>query len=295
MTRRLPMSQAAESSSIIQLPTTKKRPATPAERARAYRARKRQQKQNGVPSPVRPVPPKPVRPGPAPDPTRSRGHLPSNLTFEGRRFGLASAALAVSAFALAGVGITINGWFARSLGSTDVAGWLFLAIGVAADLAALALPTLAARRWRVRQRSAAVAGWTVWTVTFLFAVTAGIGFASVNITDVTAARSVTPATVTARVALDDAKAARDRECKTGVGAVCRQRENAVVDRQRQLDDAQRSAQGTADPQVEAAISLVAWASLGKLRPARHEFEMLRLLLLALLPQIGGVLLMIRSR
>src|SRR5262245_6820837 len=140
------MPQAAEQTSIIPLPTTKKRPATPAERARAYRARKRQRKQN---SPG--ISPKPVRPGPAPDPTRSRGRLPSNLTFEGRRFGLASAALAVSAFALAGVGITINGWFARSLGSTDVAGWLFLAIGVAADLAALALPTLAARRWRVRQ------------------------------------------------------------------------------------------------------------------------------------------------
>jgi len=208
---------------------------------------------------------------------------------------LASAALAVAAFALAGVGITINGWFARSLGSTDVAGWLFLAIGVAADLAALALPTLAACRWRARQRSAAAAGWAVWAVTFLFAVTAGIGFASVNITDVTTARSVTPATVTASVALDDAKAARDRECKTGVGAVCRQRENAVVDRQRQLDDAQRSAQGTADPQVEAAINLVAWASLGTLRPASNDFAMLRLLLLALLPQIGGVLLMVGGR
>ena len=66
------MPQAAEQTSIIQLPTTKKRPATPAERARAYRARKRQQKQNALPVP------KPARPGPAADPTRNaaRGHLP---------------------------------------------------------------------------------------------------------------------------------------------------------------------------------------------------------------------------
>jgi hypothetical protein len=49
----------------------------------------------------------------------------------------ASIVLVVAALALAIVGITINCWFARSLGSTEIAGWLFLAIGVAADLAAL--------------------------------------------------------------------------------------------------------------------------------------------------------------
>ena len=52
----------------------------------------------------------------------------------------ASILLVAAAFALAGVGITTNGWFARSLGSSDIAGWLFLAIGVAADLAALVMP-----------------------------------------------------------------------------------------------------------------------------------------------------------
>jgi hypothetical protein len=50
--------------------------------------------------------------------------------------------------ALAAVGITINGWFARSLGSTDSAGWLFMAVGVAADLVALVMPSCAAGLWQ---------------------------------------------------------------------------------------------------------------------------------------------------
>src|SRR5262249_24211954 len=39
---------------------------------------------------------------------------------------IAPLLLSTAAFALAAVGITINGWFARSLGSSDIAGWLFL-------------------------------------------------------------------------------------------------------------------------------------------------------------------------
>jgi hypothetical protein len=35
----------------------------------------------------------------------------------------------------------MNGWFAQSLASTDTAGWLFLTIGVAADLVALVMPS----------------------------------------------------------------------------------------------------------------------------------------------------------
>src|SRR5215469_14235610 len=42
------------------------------------------------------------------------------------RRSIAPVLLSTAALALAGVGITMNGWFARSLGSTD-AGWLFLA------------------------------------------------------------------------------------------------------------------------------------------------------------------------
>jgi hypothetical protein len=38
---------------------------------------------------------------------------------------------------------------------------------------------------------------------------------------------------------------------------------------------------------DAAIKLVAWATHGVLRPSGDDCAMLRLVLLALLPQIGG--------
>jgi hypothetical protein len=207
---------------------------------------------------------------------------------------VASVLLVAAAFALAGVGITTNGWFARSLGSSDIAGWLFLAIGVAADLVALVMPSCAAALWHNRQRATSLAGWAVWAMTFVFAVTAGIGFASVNITDVAAARAarVTPAVTAAQSALSDAMSARDRECVNGVGKFCREREAAVAGRRQILDTAMASVSQTADPQTDAAIKLVAWVTHDVLRPSRDDFAMLRLVLLALLPQIGGILLMV---
>jgi len=207
---------------------------------------------------------------------------------------IASYVLAVAALGLAGVGIVINGWFARSLGSTEAAAWLFLAIGVATDLVALAAPSCAAHLWGACRRATALVAWAVWLMTFIFAVTAGLGFASMNIADVTLARASrpTPAVTVAQAALADAMAARDRECKGGVGKFCREREAAVAERRQAVDVAMHSVEQTADPQTDAAIRLVAWLSHGWLQPTSNDFAMLRLVLLALLPQIGGILLMV---
>jgi hypothetical protein len=210
------------------------------------------------------------------------------------RLRVAPILLTASAFALAGVGMTMNGWFARSLGSSDIARWLFLAIGVTADLIALVMPSCAARLWQARQRAMALGSWAMWGMTFLFAVTAGIGFASTNIADVTLARASrsTPAVQAAQAALADAMAARDRECKGGVGKFCREREATVNERRQALDAAVQSVGKAADPQTDAAIRIVAWATHGVLKPTGDDFAMLRLVLLALLPQIGGILLMV---
>ena len=60
--------------------------------------------------------------------------------------------LTVAAFGLGLVGITMDGWFARSLGSSDAAGRLFLAVGVAAAVVALAIPSASSPAWNARQR-----------------------------------------------------------------------------------------------------------------------------------------------
>jgi hypothetical protein len=254
---------------------------TGAQRAKLYRARK-QAKTKAVKLTTLETVSKPAQPPKAPK------------AIPRRSIPLASILLTLAAFGLASVGLTMNAWFARSLGSTDSAGWLFLAVGVAADLAALALPSSAARLWEAQRRGRAAVAQLIWLATFAFALTAGIGFASVNISDVTLARAsrVTPAVTEAQAALTDAMTTRDRECKGGVGKFCREREQAVSERRTALEAATRIVQNDADPQTEAARKIVAWVSLGALHPTSDDFAMLRLVLLALLPQIGGVLLML---
>lgn len=92
-------------------------------------------------------------------------------------------------------------------------------------------------------------------------------------------------------ALSDAMAARNRECRSGTGKFCREREATVADRRQALDKAMREVATTSDPQTDAAVHMVAWISGGTVRPSGDDFAMLRLALLALLPQVGGVLLM----
>lgn len=244
------------------------------------------------------MPPAPLRAAspvtPAPAPVNPSPMALSITPVTPSRLNLASAILMVAAIALAGVGVGINGWFARSLGSSDFAGWLFLALGMAADLVALGMPSCAANLWQARRRAASLVGWALWLVAFVFAVTAGLGFASTNVSDVTLARAsrVTPAVTVAQAALSDAMAARDRECKGGVGKFCREREAAVVERRQVLDAATAAAGLGADPQTDAAMKLVAWTTFGILRPAPDDFAMLRLVLLALLPQVGGLLMLV---
>jgi hypothetical protein len=285
----------------------KKKAGTGTERAKAYRPRKRRKPEatasaDADPSSETLIPPEflladsAIAEPPVTQPQTVTLPLAEPATPSRRQ--VAPILLSTAALALAAVGITINGWFARSLGSSDMAGWLFLAIGVAADLVALVMPSCAARLWQAGQRATSLVGWAVWLMTFVFAVIAGIGFASTNISDVTLARAsrVTQAVATAQAALTDAMAARDRECRGGVGKFCREREAAVAERRQIVDSATASVGQTADPQTDAAIKLIAWVSGGMLRPTADDFAMLRLTLLALLPQIGGILLMIgRSR
>jgi hypothetical protein len=279
-----------DSASIVTLHQPRPvRAKTPAERAKAYRERKKA----NLPAVLEKEGARRFEP-PASTPVTLLP--PENVTFSPApsRRQAAPILLTIAALALALVGMIMNGWFARSLGSTETSGWLFLAIGVAADLVALVIPSCAAGLWQARQRATALAGWGVWLLTFTFAISASVGFAAINISDVTTSRSsrVTPAVTVAQTALSDAMSARDRECRGGVGKNCRQREDEVQLPRQKVEAAMHGVEQTADPQTQAAIRVVAWVSLGTLRPTENDFSMLRLLLLSLLPQLGGVLLMI---
>jgi hypothetical protein len=274
----------------------RKQPKTAAERARDCRARKNAKKlaeavatDTAVTPPGDPPPPQHVVDSP-----RKPALITTITPIAPSDHKIHATVLQIAALALAAVGITMNGWFARSLGSSEIAGWLFLAIGVASDLVALAIPACAVQQWHAGNRATATVAWVIWFMPFVFAVTAGIGFASVNITDVTLARASreTPAIVTARNDLADAVTARDRECAGGVGRFCRQRADAVTERRRALEAAMRDVVQTADPQTEAATRIVTWVTGGLLKPTGDDFAMVRLVLLALLPQIGGVALLI---
>jgi hypothetical protein len=276
-----------------------RRPMTGAERQKAFRLREKAKKAAGaapvtLPAPVIPAAPKTAKPRPAPVTIDVTPVTPVPKA----GIALSSVTLRLAALALAAVGITMNGWFARSLGSTEPAGYLFLAVGVAADAVALVLPSVAAGRWGDRQRASPAAGWAVWLMTFAFAISSSVGFASINIADVTMARAsrVTPAVTAAQSALADALGARDRECRGGVGRFCREREAAVASARTGLETAMGAVATTADPQTAAITKLVTWASRGTVTPSPDDVEMIRLALLALLPQIGGILLMVgRSR
>jgi hypothetical protein len=141
----------ASASTII--PLRKSKAKTGAQRARTYRQRK-QQKAKAVASPNDEYPssesliPQDISSAvstlakpPAQSPNRHATDVTRNEDASSR--SISQVLLLVAAFALAGVGISMNGWFARSLGSSEAAGWLFLAVGVAADLVALAMPSCA--------------------------------------------------------------------------------------------------------------------------------------------------------
>ena len=56
--------------------------------------------------------------------------------------------------------------------------------------------------------------------------------------------------------------ARDRECGHGLGKFCREREAAFAERRQILDAAMVPVRQMEDPQLDAAIRIVAWVTYG---------------------------------
>lgn len=109
----------------------------------------------------------------------------------GRRVvALATAtALLVTGLGLAAVGLVMNARFAASFGQTAEAAVLLAAIGLAADVLAVLLPSVGAQLWRHGARPAALIAWTLWSLALMMTLLAASGFASTNIGDAVAGRA----------------------------------------------------------------------------------------------------------
>ena len=251
-----------------------------------------------------------------------------------------SAALVVIALAIAWFGIRINAWYGATLGRTADASLLFAGLSVAADALALVLPAAGRQLWLDRRIGAAAAGWGLWMFTAAVALLASIGFASLNIADVTAARSRTASDV-------ERLTARLEQIRVDRIAVREQRSVAAIDAEIQIAQpgaaavwkatagctdvtlprsgeacapllALREARGeamrrdaidaelhdlaaeigrlpavtVADPQADTAARLARWLTAGLAPITPEDVAMARIVGMALLPQIGGLVIML---
>jgi hypothetical protein len=100
-----------------------------------------------------------------------------------------AALLVVTAVAMALVGLVMNARFAASFGQTAEAAALLAMIGLAIDVLAVSLPSVAAQLWHGRSRSASAVAWSIWLIALTMSLLAAAGFASTNIGDAVAGRA----------------------------------------------------------------------------------------------------------
>jgi hypothetical protein len=186
-----------------------------------------------------------------PTPVHSRVHSGGRLWNAIGR-GIVGVVLVASGVTLAITSMQANAWFGFSLTTDETAGGIFATLSVTAEIVACVLPTANRFYWQDGDWWTALKGGALMCVALMVVFFAASGFVLTNVNDAitTRAERTTPTITIAQAALNDAKAARDRECSK-IGPVCRQRENTVTERQRKLDEAKAEVRAAADPQAEA--------------------------------------------
>ncbi len=191
------------------------------------------------------------------------------------------------------LGVAINVWNALGGSLVDVA--IPAAMGVLAECVLFFLPA-----WTLSLPIARrVLAWTLIVFVSAFALTNSLRMASIVAADTTAARAdrQTDGTRAADAALDAARKARDEACGRGLSktASC----HARVDEVAKLETAQAQATArvvsNAHPEATDFARLITWLSAGRVQPTPADFDMLWLVFRTLLPQIGGVVLMLAVR
>jgi hypothetical protein len=199
--------------------------------------------------------------------------------------------IAYGFFAL-GVGINIwNAWNAGPIANV----LLPAAMGVLAEAVMFFLPE--------RTLSLPWAGKLLAGVFLLFvaafALTNSLRMASIVSADQAAARAdrQTEGVRTADQALEAARGKRDEACGRGLGktVACQSRQAEVSKLETKQTQATIKVAAEAKPESTDFAKLVAWLSNGTLHPGAEDFDMLWLFFRTLLPQVGGLVLMLAHR
>lgn len=214
------------------------------------------------------------------------------------------AVLLLVAFAVAVLGIGINAQTGWRFGTTMMSAATFAGLSIAADVLAVTLPTVAVALWLRSRWALASAAWATWGLSLALAVLASIGFVNRHVGDTAAVRQAVVSTAAALTAQRDAAIAtakravaaaaesRDAECKIR-GQRCR-----ALEREEQARLTELSAVlalplpaappvADADPQLSGVLRLANWAGL---RVTADDLGNLRLALMALLPNLAGLIL-----
>jgi hypothetical protein len=233
-------------------------------------------------------------PPPAPD---IGARAPAQRTAEQppkRQPRYASIPLAVIAYGFFVLGIGINVWNAWNAG--PIANVILPAsMGVLAEAVMFFLPE---RTLSLPWAGKLLAG-VILAFVAAFALTNSLRMASIISADQTMARAdrQTAGTESAESKLDKAKVARDQACGKGLGktVACQSRQSEVTKLEGKQTQATVKVAAQAKPEAGDFAKLVKWVSFGRLEPKLDDFEMLWLLFRTLLPQIGGLVLMLARR
>lgn len=214
------------------------------------------------------------------------------------------AMLLLLTFVVAALAVGINAQTGWRFGTTLVSAATFAGLSIAADMLAITLPTVAVALWLRSRWALASAAWATWALSLALALLASIGFINRHVSDAASVRQAvlsTAAALTAQreAAITTAKRAvatvaesRAAECKVR-GQRCRALEQEEQLRLTELSAAQAlplpaaPRVADADPQLAGVLRLANWAGL---HATADDLSNLRLALMALLPNLAGLLL-----
>jgi len=206
----------------------------------------------------------------------------------------ASIPLVVIAYGFFALGVSINIWNAMTGG--PIANVILpAAMGVLAEAVMFFLPE---RTLSLSWPGRLLAGAFLLFVA-AFALTNSLRMASIVSADQAAARAdrQTEGVRTADQALDAARAKRDEACGRGLGktVACQSRQGEVTKLEAKQIQATNKVAAQAKPESTDFADLVAWGSRGTVQPTTKDFDMLWLFFRTLLPQLGGLVLMLARR